>query len=95
MEIKTKYNIGDRVWVVYEPTYRKNGSHQFTGEVAVYDTYIESISIEKDGIMYFTEEMDYKEEDLVLYEDKDKLLERIETIMKEIHDRENGNLQST
>ena len=79
MEIKTKYNIGDRVWVVYEDR----------GEVSVYDTVIDSISCEKDGISYFTKELnDYSEEILIPYEEKDKLLERIEKVMNEIHKRE-------
>lgn len=86
MEIKTKYNIGDRVWIVYEDR----------GEVSVYDTWIDSIGYDEEGLTYYTREAnDYPEEAIILYKEKDKLLERIETIMKEIHDRENGNLQST
>ena len=79
MEIKTKYNIGDRVWIVYEDR----------GEVSVYDTWIDSIGYDKEGLTYYTRELnDYSEEAIILYKEKDKLLERIETIMKEIHDRE-------
>ena len=79
MQIKTKYNIGDRVWIVYEDR----------GEVSVYDTWIDSIGYDKEGLTYYTRELnDYSEEAIILYKEKDKLLERIETIMKEIHDRE-------
>ena len=79
MEIKTKYNIGDRVWIVYEDR----------GEVSVYDTCIDSIGYDKDGICYFTKELnDYPEKILIPYEEKDRLLERIEQVMNEIHKRE-------
>ena len=81
MEIKTKYNIGDRVWIVYEDR----------GEVSVYDTWIDSIGYDKEGLTYYTREAnDYPEEAIILCKEKDKLLERIETIMKEIHDREDS-----
>lgn len=79
MLIKTKYNVGQHIWIVYEDR----------GEVSVYDTHIDSISIEKDGLCYFTTECnDYKEEQIVLYEDKDKLIEKIEELMERIHKRE-------
>jgi hypothetical protein len=82
MEIKTKYEIGQHIWIAYEDR----------GEVSVYDTWIESISYEKDGLIYFTKELnDYPEEAIILYKEKDKLLERIETIMKQIHAREDKN----
>ena len=79
MLIKTKYNVGQHVWIVYEDR----------GEVSVYDTHIDSISIEKDGLCYFTTEgNDYKEEYIILYEDKVKLVEKIEDLMSNIHKRE-------
>lgn len=79
MEIKTKYEIGQHIWIVYEDR----------GEVSVYDTWIESISVEKDGVCYFTKEYnDYPEKVIIPYEAKDKLLERIEELMQEIHQRE-------
>lgn len=81
MKIKAKYNIGDHIWIVYEDR----------GEVSVYDTWIDSIEYNKEGLTYYTREAyDYPEEAIILYEEKDKLLERIETIVKEIHDRENS-----
>ena len=81
MKIETKYNIGDRVWVVYENQ----------GEVCVYDTEITDIFIDKNGINYYGKEgTDYLEDLLISYNEKDKLLERILSIMNEIHEREKG-----
>ena len=81
MKIETKYNIGDKVWVVYENQ----------GEVCVYDTEITDIFIDKDGINYYGKEgMDYLEDLLISYNEKDKLLERILSIINEIHEREKG-----
>lgn len=81
MRIETKYNIGDKVWVVYE----------YQGEVCVYDTEITDIFIDKDGINYYGKEgTDYLEDLLIPYNEKDKLLERILSIMNEIHEREKG-----
>lgn len=79
MNIKTKYNIGDRVWIVYESD----------GEVSVYDTTIKEACFNDEGLYYMTEEYnDYKEERIIPYNEKEKLLERIETIMNDIHRRE-------
>lgn len=79
MNIKTKYNIGDRVWIVYE--------HQ--GEVSLYDTIIKEACFNDEGLYYMTEEYnDYKEERIIPYNEKEKLLERIETIMNDIHRKE-------
>lgn len=100
MEIKTKYNIGDRIWRVYEPTYYNDmtNEHALTGEVAIYDIEIVNIIIYKDEINYICDDGNYtelKEEDIILYEDKEGLLKKIKEIMEVIHKRENGNLQST
>lgn len=102
MEIKTKYNIGDRVWVVKEADYynSKTRRRELAGTVEVFDDYIESIQLfrAEDEVIYILKQADMLElfdHDIILYNEKDKLLEKIETIMKEIHDRENGNLQST
>ena len=79
MEIKTKYEIGQHIWVVYENR----------GEVCVYDTKIIEISFDKEGFTYYTPECeDFFEEQIVLYEDKDKLVEKIKEIMNNIHKRE-------
>jgi len=100
MQIKTKYNIGDRIWLIYEPTYyNQNENRQvLTGEVALYDTTIVNIVIGENEINYCCGDENYtelKEEEVVPYEDKEGLLKKIEEVMKIIHERENGNLQST
>lgn len=80
MTIKTKYEIGQRVWIVYENK----------GEACVYDDYIDEICIGENGLYYMLKEacIDGKEEDIILYEDTDKLVEKIKQIMQEIRDKE-------
>ena len=79
MNIKTKYNIEDRVWIVYESD----------GEVSLYSTTIKEVCFNDDGLYYMIEEYnDYKEEQIIPYNEKEKLLEKIETIMNEINERE-------
>lgn len=71
MKIETKFNIGDRVWIVYE----------YGGEVHVYSDEIDSITIEKSGklLIWFkdSDAMDVYEEDLIRYEDLKTLSERV------------------
>lgn len=79
MEIKTKYNLNDHVWIVY--------AHQ--GEVCIYDTYIESMVYDSDGISYLTSELnDYLENEIILYDNKEELLKKIEEVMQKIHESE-------
>lgn len=79
MEIKTKYNIGQHIWVVYERY----------GEVMVYDSTISSIDIDKEGYTYFVKEgQDYPEEQIIPYEDTNKLVAMIKDTMNTIHERE-------
>ena len=79
MEIKTKYNIGQHIWVVYEDR----------AEVSVYDTIIDAICYDKDGIDYITNEgNDYPEEQIIPYEDTNKLVAKIKELMNTIHERE-------
>lgn len=80
MEIKTKYEIGQRVWVIYENR----------GEVCVFDDYIDEICIGENGLYYMLKEVciDREEESIVLYEDTDKLVEKIKQIMEEIRKKE-------
>ena len=80
MLVKAKYKLEQRVWVVYE--------HQ--GEACVYDDYIEEVCVNKDGLFYILKEacIDAKEEDIVLYEETDKLVEKIKQTMKEVRERE-------
>ena len=79
MEIKTKYEIGQHIWVVYEDR----------GEIALYDTYIDEIGYSKDGLVYFTKECnDYSEEAIIPYENSALLITKIKELMNEIHKRE-------
>ena len=80
MTIKTKYEIGQRVWIIY-------GNQ---GEACIYDDYIDEICIGENGLYYMVKEacIDRAEEDIVLYEDTDKLVEKIKQIMQEIRDKE-------
>ena len=80
MFIQSKYEIGQRVWIVYE--------HQ--GEVCVYDDYIDEICIGENGLYYMVKEacIDRAEEDIVLYEDTDKLVAKIKQTMQEIRNKE-------
>ena len=80
MTIKTKYEIGQHIWIVYE--------HR--NEVHVYDDYISNIVIDDDGIMYSSKETyeEYKEEEIILYEETEKLIEKIKKLMQEIREKE-------
>ena len=80
MTIKIKYEIGQRVWIIYENQ----------GEACIYDDYIDEICIGENGLYYMVKEacIDRAEEDIVLYEDTDKLVEKIKQIMKEIRNKE-------
>ena len=92
MDIKTKYNIGDRVWIVYEARIsNKYINDEPTGEVSVYDDTISSIEIGKKGTFYLLEKadcIDVKEDEIILYDEKDKLLAKIQKLMNEINERE-------
>lgn len=76
MVIKAKYEIGDRVWIVYENK----------GEACIYDDYIEEICVNGNGIYYILKGVciDRKEEDIILYTETDELVEKIKKILDEI-----------
>lgn len=78
MKIETKYNIGDKIWIVYEGTEGVN----------VYIDEISNIIInEKGNIVYCTQIGDYeeyKEEDIISYKDKLQLIEKIHELAKKI-----------
>lgn len=81
MKIETKYNIGDRVWVVYEAN----------GEASVYDTVIEEIAFNnKETYYYGKEAIDIREPNMIPYNDSDELYNKIVDLMNEIHKREKG-----
>lgn len=79
MEIKTKYEIGQHIWVVYEDR----------GEAHVYDTVISEISYNENGIYYLTKEIiDITEEQIIPYENSAQLIAKITELMNTIHERE-------
>ena len=43
MQIKSKYDIGQRIWVVYENQ----------GEVSIYDDYIDEICVNNEKQIYY------------------------------------------
>lgn len=92
MNIKTKYNIGDRVWVVYEPILNNQHYHnEPAGEISIYDDVISLIEIHKNEMYYLLEKadcVDLKEDEIILYNETDKLLAKIQKLMNEINERE-------
>ena len=80
MTIQTKYEIGQRVWIIYENQ----------GEACIYDDYIDEICMGENGLYYMIKEagIDHTEEDIVSYDDTDKLVEKIKQTMQEIRDKE-------
>lgn len=78
MQINTKYEIGTHIWIVDVNT---RG-----GELFLYDTNIIGITADKTNWFYMADDDNYveiKEEDIILYEDKDKLYETIKKKMIE------------
>lgn len=100
MQIKTKYNIGDRVWVVKEADYynTETRKREFAGVLEVFDDYIESIQLYNEGVIYVLRQADMLElyeHEVILYDNKEGLVKKIEEVMEIINKRENRNLQST
>ena len=85
MKIETKYEIGEHIWAVYQ--------HQAV--VEVYDDYIGWISYE-DKLIYGLKEScnDLEEQEIILYEDKEGLANRIKEVMEEIRREEESNKQT-
>ena len=84
MEIKTKYEIGQHIWTI----------NKHNGVVEIYDDYIGWVSYDDEGLTYGLKETcnDIKENDLLLYEETDKLGEKIKQLMQEIRmEEENSN----
>lgn len=100
MQIKTKYNIGDRVWVVKEADYynTETRKRELAGVLEVFDDYIESIQVYNEGVIYILRQADMLElyeHEVILYDNKEGLVKKIEEVMEIINKRENRNLQST
>ena len=82
MLIQTKYAMGQRIWIVY-----KN-----KGEVCLYCEAISEIAFNTEKLCYITYSCnEIQEKDVILENDKDKLFEAIQKIMKEIDEEEGGN----
>lgn len=76
MDIKTKYNIGDKVWIVYENN----------GEVCIFSDIIDSYLISEDETIIYVKDsdcVDLKEDDVILYDDTEALIEKIMEIDKQ------------
>lgn len=82
MKIETKFNIGERVWVVYE----------YNGELSVYSDVVDGFSIDNKGdLTVYLKNSDYferNESDLILYDDTEALIEKIIDTDKQINSRE-------
>lgn len=100
MQIKTKYNIGDRVWVVKEADYynTETRKRELAGVLEVFDDYIELIQVYNEGVIYVLRQADMLElfeHEIILYDNKEGLVKKIEEVMEIINKRENRNLQPT
>lgn len=80
MNIKTKYEIGQHIWVVYTQK----------DVVVVFDDYIGWITVDDDGLKYGLKEScdDIKEEDVILYNEPIRLSEKVKQLMQEIREKE-------
>ena len=75
MQIKSKYDIGQRIWVVYENQ----------GEVSVYDDYIDEICVNNEKQIYYILKnacIDREEKDIILYEETETLVKKIKEILE-------------
>ena len=77
MKINTEYEIGQHVWFAY-----KNN----TEEICVCEDYIQEIVITKNGLYYYLCDTDaeIKEEEIIPYEDKNKLSVTIQKLINQI-----------
>lgn len=83
MKINTKYEIGQQIWIVYD----------HNGEVHVYDDYIVNFVINESKQLLYCSKCAYeelKEEEIILYEELDKLAAKIQSVMKEIRENESN-----
>lgn len=75
MQIKSKYEIGQRIWVVYKKQ----------GEVSVYDDYIDEICVNNEKQIYYILKnvcTDREENEIILYEDTETLVKKIKEILE-------------
>lgn len=82
MKIETKFNIGDRIWIVYED--RK--------EIHVYSDEIDSMCVERNNkvAIYLknSDAFDTYEEDVFKYEDTEGLMNKIKELDDKIRKEE-------
>ncbi len=80
MDIKTKYNIGDKIWIVYESN----------GKICILSDIIESYLISEDETIIYLKDsdcVDLKEDDVILYNDAEALMKKIMEIDKQYERR--------
>ena len=83
MKIETKYEIGQKIWIVYKDD---------KSEICLYCEAISEIAFNTKELCYITYSCnEIQEKDVILENDKDKLFEAIQKIMKEIEEEEGGN----
>lgn len=87
MKIETKYNIGDTIWIVYKHNDEITMYEDVIEEVLVRDMMVttEGVSELKRVIEYIGDKCPdgILEEDIVLYNDSDKLVELIRRLNNE------------
>ena len=84
MKLETKYEIGQKIWIVYSNN----------GEVCIYDDTIAEIAITTDKKLCYitdTDGVELKEEEIIPYGGTVKLLFKIMETMKKIHEEEKNN----
>lgn len=77
MTIKTKYGIGDKVYVVFKETNKS--------EIEVCVGTVQEILIKENTIAYYVDTLfeEFKEEELISINDKERLTKRIDELSKE------------
>ena len=80
MLIETQYDAGDKVWII-KPCYE-------TGVVEVFDSVISSISVKKNYITYYLEDVDGDYLDSELQPYNTDITEYIKNCMEKIREKE-------
>lgn len=75
MNIKTKYKVGQKVYVVFKE------DNQFWANV--FEDEIEQICITQNGIIYYVKKIceEFNEEDIIDYNDNDLLINKIKDLL--------------
>ena len=83
MKLETKYEVGQRIWIVYEDK----------EEVHLYDDLIVNILINEDReIIYCTKEAyeELNEDEIILYEEAGKLINKIKELLNNVTKKKAG-----